>query len=141
MANIAEESAAVTRLAMRLLAGFAAIAFTLAAIGVYGMMSYRVRRRRRELGVRLALGATPGALCWMVLRQAVTTAAIGLILGTVATMVAGRTLSSILFGVTASDPGTLAIAAALLAAATVAASYLPARRAARVDPVSVLSAE
>jgi len=141
MANIAEESAAVTRLAMRLLAGFAAIAFTLAAIGVYGMMSYRVRRRRRELGVRLALGATPGAVSRMVLWQAVTTAAIGLVLGTAATMVAGRTLSSVLFGVTASDPGTLATAAALLAAATVMASYLPARRAARVDPVSVLSAE
>jgi len=141
MANIAEESAAVTRLAMRLLAGFAAIAFTLAAIGVYGMMSYRVRRRRRELGVRLALGATPGAVSRMVLWQAVTTAAIGLVLGTAATMVAGRTLSSVLFGVTASDPGTLATAAALLAAATVVASYLPARRAARVDPVSVLSAE
>lgn len=141
MANIAEESAAVTRLAMRLLAGFAAIAFTLAAIGVYGMMSYRVRRRRRELGVRLALGATPGAVSRMVLRQAVTTAAIGLVLGTAATMVAGRALSSVLFGVNASDPGTLAMAAALLAAATVAASYLPARRAARVDPVSVLSSE
>ncbi len=141
MANIAEESAAVTRLATRLLAGFAVIAFLLAAIGVYGMMSYRVRRRTRELGVRLALGASPRAIARLVLLQAIATAAIGLAIGIAATVAFGRTLSSVLFGVTAWDPATLAAAAALLALATLAASYLPARRAARVDPVSVLSAE
>jgi putative ABC transport system permease protein len=141
MAHIAEESAAVTRLATRLLAGFAVIAFLLAAIGVYGMMSYRVRRRTRELGVRLALGASPRAITRLVLLQAVATAAVGLAIGTAATMAVGRTLSSLLFGVTSWDPATLGSAAALLAAATVAAGYLPARRAARVDPVSVLSAE
>ena len=141
MANIAEESAAVTRLATRLLAGFAVIAFLLAAIGVYGMMSYRVRRRTRELGVRLALGASPRAITRLVLSQAVATAAIGLAIGTAATVAVGQTLSSMLFGVTAWDPATLIGAATLLAAATVGASYLPARRAARVDPVSVLSSE
>lgn len=141
MANIAEESAAVTRLATRLLAGFAAIAFLLAAIGVYGMMSYRVRRRTRELGVRLALGASPRAITRLVLRQAAITATVGLVIGTAATVAVGRTLSSVLFGVTASDPATLAGAAAALGTATVLASYLPARRAAKVDPVSVLSSE
>jgi putative ABC transport system permease protein len=141
MANIAEESAAVTRLATRLLAGFAVIAFLLAAIGVYGMMSYRVRRRTRELGVRLALGASPRAIARLVLLQAVSTAAVGLAIGTAAAVALGRTLSSVLFNVSAADPATLGIAAALLAVATVVASYLPARRAARVDPVSVLTAE
>jgi len=100
-----------------------------------------VRRRTRELGVRLALGASPRAITRLVLQQAVVTASIGLAIGTAATVVAGRTLSSMLFGVTAWDPATLIGAAALLAAATVGASYLPARRAARVDPVSVLSSE
>ncbi len=141
MAHIAEESAAVTRLTTRLLAGFAVIAFVLAVIGVYGMMSYRVRRRTRELGVRLAIGASPRDITRLVLRQAVAIAFLGLTIGTAATLVIGRTLSSMLFQVTAWDPATLGSASALLAVATVGASYLPARRAARVDPVSVLSAE
>jgi putative ABC transport system permease protein len=141
MAHIAEESAAVTRLATRLLAGFAVIAFVLAVIGVYGMMSYRVRRRTRELGVRLAVGASPRDITRLVLRQAVAIAFIGLTIGTAATLVIGRTLSSVLFQVSAWDPTTLGSAAALLAVATVAASYLPARRAGRVNLVSVLTAE
>jgi predicted permease len=141
LANIAEESAAVTRLATRLLGGFAAIALLLAAIGVYGVMSYRVRRRTRELGTRLALGATPHEITWLVLRQAGGIVAIGLAAGTLAALAFARTLSSLLFGVAPWDPGILASAAILLAAVSVAASYLPARRAARVDPVAVLSSE
>src|SRR4029453_17521920 len=133
MANIAEESAAMTRLASRLLAGFAVIAFLLAAIGVYGMMSYRVRRRTRELGVRLALGASPRAIARLVVLQAGSHAAVGSWIGARAAVALGRTLSSVLFNVSASDPATLGIAAALIAVATVVASYLPARRAARVD--------
>jgi putative ABC transport system permease protein len=141
LSHIAEESAAVTRLATRLLAGFAIIALALAAIGVYGVMSYRVRRRMRELGTRLALGASPRGLTWLVLRQAAGIACVGLVVGTAAALAFTRTLSSLLFGVQAWDPATLASAAALLGAATLAASYLPARRAARVDPLSVLAAE
>jgi len=138
---IAEESAAVTRLATRLLAGFAAIALLLAAVGVYGVMSYRVRLRRRELGTRLALGASPRDITRMVLVQASAIAAIGLAAGIAAALAFARTLSSVLFEIPPWDPATLGSAAALLALATVAASYLPARRAARVDPVSALAAE
>jgi predicted permease len=141
LSHIAEESAAVTRLATRLLAGFATIALLLAAIGVYGVMSYRVRRRTRELGTRLALGASPRDITSLVLLQAAGIAWVGLAAGTAAALVFGRTLSPLLFDVPPEDPTTLASAAALLAAATLLASYLPARRAARVDPVSVLAAE
>jgi putative ABC transport system permease protein len=141
MSDIAEESAAATRLASRLLAGFAGIALVLAAIGVYGVMSYSVRRRTRELGTRLALGASPGDITQLVLRQAGTLAIIGLTTGTAATLVLARTLSSLLFGVPPWDPITLASAGGLLATATLAASYLPARRAARVDPASILASE
>ncbi len=141
LSHIAEESAGVTRLATRLLAGFAIIALLLAAIGVYGVMSYRVRRRSRELGTRLALGASPRDITRLVLRQAAAIASVGLAVGTAAALAFARTLSSLLFDVRPWDPATLASAAALLAAATLAASYLPARRAGRVDPVSILSAE
>jgi predicted permease len=141
LSAIAEESAAVTRLATRLLSGFAVIALLLAAIGVYGVMSYRVRLRTRELGTRLALGASPRDITRLVLLQASAIAVVGLAVGMAAALALGRTLTSVLFEVEPWDPATLASAAVLLAAATLAASYLPARRAARVDPVSALGAE
>jgi putative ABC transport system permease protein len=141
LSAIAEESAAVTGLATRLLGGFAAIAVLLAAVGVYGVMAYRVRRRTRELGTRLALGATPAAITWLVLRQAISIVAIGLTAGTAAALATARTLSSLLFEVAPSDPAVLTAAAAVLGLVSVAASCLPARRAARVDPVAVLSSE
>ncbi len=141
LAQIAEQSAAATRLASRLLAGFAVIALVLATIGVYGVMSYGVRRRTRELGTRLALGASPGDITRLVLRQAGVLALLGLAAGMAATLGLARTLSSLLFGVPPWDPVALASAAALLALATLAASYLPARRAARVDPASILVSE
>jgi putative ABC transport system permease protein len=141
LSDVAAESAAATRLASRLLGGFAAIALVLAAIGVYGVMSYSVRRRSRELGTRLALGASPADLTRLVLRQASLIALVGLAVGTSATLILARALSSLLFGVPPWDPVALGSAAALLALATLAASYLPARRAARVDPVSILASE
>jgi putative ABC transport system permease protein len=141
MSDVAEASAAATRLASRLLAGFAGIALVLAAIGVYGVMAYSVRRRTRELGTRLALGASPRDITQLVLRQAGLLAIAGLTAGTAATLVLARTLSSLLFGVPPWDPVTLASAGGLLALATLAASYLPARRAARVDPASILASE
>jgi putative ABC transport system permease protein len=141
MAHVAEASAAVTRLATQLLAGFAAIALLLAAVGIYGVMAYRVRRRTRELGTRLALGASPAQITRLVLRQAGVVALAGVVLGLAAAAFATRTLSSLLFGVTPWDPVTLAAAVALLALATLAASWLPARRAARVDPAASLAVE
>jgi predicted permease len=141
LARIAEDSAAATRLASRLLAGCAAIALVLATIGVYAMMAYRVRRRSRELGTRLALGASRGHITRLILVHAVRIAAVGLSAGTIAAVVFATSLSSFLFNVTPWDPATLGAVAGVLALATLVASYLPARRAARVDPVSVLSAE
>jgi putative ABC transport system permease protein len=141
LSHIAEESAATTRLATRLLAGFGAIALVLAAIGVYGVMAYTVRRRARELATRLALGASPHAIAWLVLRQAAAIASVGLVAGLAAAVAFARTLASLLFDVPPWDPATLAAAGGLLVLATLAAGYLPARRAARVDPVSVLAVE
>jgi putative ABC transport system permease protein len=141
LSHIAEQSAAAIRLAMRLLSCFASIALLLAAVGVYGMMAYRVRRRMRELATRLALGASRADITWLVMRQASAIMTVGLAIGITAAVVVARTLSSLLFAVPPWDPAALASATALLAAATLAASYLPARRAARVDPVSILAAE
>jgi len=141
LAQIAEESAAATRLASRLLSGFAVIALLLATIGVYGVISYSVSRRTRELGTRLALGASPRHITQLVLRQAGVLALVGLASGLAATLAFARTLSSLLFNVPYWDPVALSAAAGLLALATLAASYLPARRAARVDPASILASE
>jgi ABC-type antimicrobial peptide transport system permease subunit len=95
----------------------------------------------RELATRLALGASRADITWLVMRQASAIMAVGLAVGITAAVVMARTLSSLLFAVPPWDPAALASAIALLAAATLAASYLPARRAARVDPVSILAAE
>jgi predicted permease len=141
LSAIAAESAAATRLASRLLGCCAAIALALAGIGVYGTMAYRVRRRTRELGTRIALGASPADIRRLVVRQAAAIAAAGLIAGAAGALIFARSLSSLLFDVAPSDPATLAGAVAILAAATLGASYLPARRAARVDPVVALGAE
>ena len=137
--QIAEQSAAPTRLAARLLAGWAVIALLLAIVGIYAMMAYRVRRRTREIGTRLALGATPGHVTRMVLAQAGVIAAAGLVLGVAAAVAFARTLSALLFNVAPWDPATLASAGSVLALATLAATYLPARQAARVNPISMLA--
>jgi predicted permease len=141
LAAIAASSAAVSRLAMRLLGGFALIALLLAAVGIYGVMSYSVRRRTRELGTRLALGASRADIVRLVMRQAAIIAAVGLAAGTVAGLAAARTLSTMLFGVPPWDPVALAAAGGLLTLTALGASYVPARRASRVDPASTLTAE
>jgi ABC-type antimicrobial peptide transport system permease subunit len=139
--QIAGESAAVTRLASQLLSGFAIIALLLAAIGVYGVMSYSVQRRTRELGTRLALGASPWQIVRMVLAQAGAIALIGLAIGTVAAFALTQVLSSVLYNVVPWDPVTIIAVAGLLGLTTLAASYVPAKRAARVDPTTVLASE
>jgi predicted permease len=139
--GIAAESAGVTRLAMRVLAGFAIVALALAAVGIYGVASYSVRRRSREIGTRVALGATRRDITWMVMRQAIVLAAVGLSVGIVAGLFGARALSSVLFGVPPWDLAVLASATLVLTAAAFAASYLPARRAARIDPVRTLTTD
>jgi putative ABC transport system permease protein len=124
-----------------LLALFGAMALSLAALGVYGVISYSVTLRRREMGVRMALGAGRAAVVGMILRDAVALSAAGLAVGFAASMAVTRWLANILFEVTPTDPGTSLIVAALLGCVALLASYAPARRAAKVDPMSALRGE
>ena len=124
------------------LALFAALALGLAAVGVYGVISQAVSRRTREIGVRVALGARPGDVVRLVLRQAATLGAIGIVLGMAGGALLARAyLSKLLFGVSAFDPATYAAMAAVLLGATLLAGGLPARRASRVDPIVALRSE
>jgi putative ABC transport system permease protein len=126
------------RFPMLLLSTFAALALALAAVGIAGVVGYSVAQRRQEIGVRMALGAQARDVLRMVIGQSLTWTAGGLIAGVAASAVVLRFLASLLYGVRPLDPLVIAAAALLLTAVAAAASYLPARRAARVDPVSVL---
>jgi predicted permease len=124
-----------------LMAAFALAAAALAASGVYGLMAFAVARRKREIGVRMALGARPGTVVAMIARQGAALVAVGLVLGLGGALALARYLESLLYATPALDPGTFAAVAAALAAVALAAAYLPARRAARVDPTEALAAE
>ena len=124
-----------------LLGAFAATALFLAALGLFGVMSYAVAQRTRELAVRLALGARGEELRRMVLREALVLGALGLTLGLCGALLLARTLEALLFSVSPNDPATLATTAVLLLVTTLLAGYLPARRATRVDPVVALRAD
>ncbi len=117
---------------------FAALAVLLAAIGLYGVMSYSVSRRKTEIGIRLALGAGRGRIAGLIVRETAWLVAIGAALGLGLAVAAGRAAASLLFGVTPGDAATLAAAAAAMAAVALVASLLPARRAARLDPTGAL---
>ena len=122
-------------------ASFAALALLLSAIGLYGVMTSFVVRRRHEMGVRIAVGAPPSRVLGMVLKQAGAVVFAGLVLGLVLALGAGRLVSSLLFGVTASDPLMMAAAALVLASVALIAGYIPARRASRTDPMAALREE
>jgi len=126
---------------MRLLMSFAILALLLATIGVYGVMSYAVARRTQEMGVRMALGARGAQVVGMVLRQGMRTIVIAIIIGLVASFAATRVLETQLFGVEPTDPLTFAAVPVVLALVALAACYLPARRASRVDPVVALRSD
>ncbi|HEX5436317.1 MAG TPA: ABC transporter permease [Gemmatimonadaceae bacterium] len=129
------------RLSALLLSGFGIVALLLAAIGLYGVMATAVREQRRDMGIRLALGATPGHLRRQVIGNALVVTALGAVVGLGAALASSRLLASLLFEVSPSDPVTLLGVAVLLVAVGAAAAYLPARRATRVDPAQVLRAE
>jgi putative ABC transport system permease protein len=136
--NIVAESIAQPRFYMLLLAAFASVALVLAAIGIFGVMSYTVSQRTREIGIRMALGAHGSTVVAMVVRQAMWLALFGLTLGLAAAIALSRTMTTLLFDLSPTDPLTFATVATLLAGVAFLASYLPARRAAGVDPVVAL---
>lgn len=135
------DSLAERRLAAWLLGAFAALAVLLAAVGIYGVLSYAVTRRTREIGVRLALGADPAGVRRMILWQAMRLAGVGLAAGIAGAFALTRFLRGILYGVTTTDPVVFGGVVLLLAAVAALAGYLPARRATRVDPVAALRCE
>ncbi|MBA3259952.1 MAG: ABC transporter permease [Gemmatimonadales bacterium] len=123
------------------LGGFGGIGVLLAALGLYGVMSYLVTQRTAEIGIRMALGATHVGVRWMVLRRGLGLTAVGLALGVLGALVAARFISAFLLGVSPTDPAILAAVVALFTAVAMAATWLPARRATRVDPVIALRSE
>ena len=141
MDDIMRTSIAPTRASMLLLVLFAGIAIVMAAIGVFGVMSYAVNLRSREMGIRLALGAHPSEVRRMVVADGMKQAVIGVAIGLAAAATLTRFMRAQLFGVTPGDPLTLGIVAVLLLATAALASYIPARRATRVDPLVVLRTE
>jgi ABC-type antimicrobial peptide transport system permease subunit len=129
------------RFGMLLLLAFGGLALLLAAVGVYGVMAYAVSQRTRELGIRLALGARPGAVRALVLGEGMLLAGLGIGLGLVGALALGRLLVGLLYGVRPTDPRVLAAVCLLLAGASVVACLVPAVRATRVNPVDALRSE
>jgi len=129
------------RLLAFLSTAFGLLALAMACIGLYGVVSFDVSRRLRDIGVRLALGAQRVNVIWQVLRTALVVSLAGIAAGLAATVAATRMLAALLFDVTSRDPLTLAVAAALLLLTAMAASFLPAHRASRIDPIVVLRAD
>jgi putative ABC transport system permease protein len=135
------QSTASSRFNTVVLSTFATVAFLMAIVGVYGVLAFSVAQRSEEMGIRMALGATPGAVLALVMKEGAMLVASGAIAGVAAALVLTRYLATLLYGVTATDPGTYAAVVIGLAIAASAASFLPARRAAMLDPVVALRHE
>ncbi len=140
-AEVAATTTTPTRIGAALLGAFGALALLLAAVGLYGVIAYSVGMRTREMGVRMALGARPGDVVRLVLRQGGRLAVVGIGAGALLAALVGRVLGSMLYGVSALDPLAYAVAAAILLVVAAVASFVPAVTAARVDPLRALRAE
>jgi putative ABC transport system permease protein len=141
MEEVVAQSIAPHRFTALLLGGFAALAVLLAAVGLYGLLAYGVAQRSREIGVRMALGATAPGVVRLVLRGSMTLVGAGTLAGLAGALLLTRVLGSLLFEVRPTDPPALAAAAGVLVTVALLASYIPARRATRVDPMAALRAE
>ena len=135
------DAIALERMGAKLLSLFGLLALTLAAVGIYGVVSFAVTERTREMGVRMALGAARAEILRLMLARSLRPVVAGIAAGAVAALALGRFVASLLFGVAPGDPATFAAVAVALLAVALLASYVPARRATRVDPVAALRAE
>jgi predicted permease len=138
--QLVDKAVSPRRFVVLLLAGFAAFALILASLGIYAVISYSVTQRTQEIGIRMALGASAADLRAQILGQTMTLAAAGMLLGVAASWILARTISSLLFGITATDPATFIGMLVVLTLVAAVAGYLPARRASRIDPMAALSA-
>jgi putative ABC transport system permease protein len=141
LSDIVRDSVAQPRFRMLVLGTFALTALLLAAVGVYGLISYSVAQRTREIGIRVALGARPAQVTLPIVREGLALTAMGVAIGLAGSVAVTRLLATFLFGIDATDPLTFFAVAALLLGVTFAASYVPSRRALRVDPLTALRAE
>jgi putative ABC transport system permease protein len=141
MEELLATSLSQSRFSTLLLGVFAGVALILAAVGLYGVMAYRVEQRTHEIGIRLALGAQSGDVLKLVVRQGLMLAITGIVIGFGAALIITRVMTSLLYGVTATDPLTFAIIPVVLTGAALAASFIPARRAMKVDPMIALRYE
>jgi len=135
------ESVFLDRMVAALSLAFAGLATILAAIGLYGVIAWTVTRRKREIGIRMALGAEPGKVMHMVLREVMWMGLIGIAVAAPVWVVLARVMQSLLFGVSAKDPATLGSAVAILAVVAGIAGFVPAFRAARIDPIAAMRPE
>jgi predicted permease len=138
---LVDDALAAPRNLAGVVAGFGAVALVLAMIGIYGVMSFFVREHRRDIGIRLALGGGPAAVLRLVMARGLTPVGVGVLVGGVAALIVTRFLARLLYGVSPRDPLTLAIVAFAMLATAIAACWLPAREAARVDPIRTLREE
>jgi predicted permease len=136
-----EESVGLEQLLAMLCGGLALLALSLSCIGLWGLMGYNVTRRTNEIGIRIAIGARPIDVAWSVLREAIVLAGVGIAMGILMALAMARILDSIVFGIAPYDPATMLASALALVTVAVAAAWVPARRAARIDPMEALRYE
>ena len=139
--QIVDDAVAPRRLITHLLGAFSSFALALASLGLYGVIAYSVSQRTQEIGIRLAIGAQRGDVLRLVVGEGFRMAAAGVVVGVIAALALSRLLASLLFGVTTTDPLIFSISAAVLTSVALLACYIPARRAAKVDPVVALRCE